>query len=258
VGYEKLFNPAMQFADEQRFVAYVLADQPETPTYFAVAKRANKVGPPLIRELPPVAPLNLSMMAATARESVVIDTIASSEFSTGHVPGTINVPAAMLVQWAGYFVNYDMPVSLITDADSLPSILRSLRAIGIDRVGGYFDASQVRQAGLRSESYPMAPPEELYEPIAAGHVTLIDVRASAEFHAGHIAQAEHHFLGALPKEFAHLDRRKPIVAQCQSGARSAVASSILQRAGFSVTNLRGGYRAWVQAGLPVMRDSSAK
>jgi hydroxyacylglutathione hydrolase len=147
---------------------------------------------------------------------------------------------------------------LITDADSLPSILRSLRAIGIDRVGGYFDAGQVRQAGLRSEAYPMAPPEELYEPIEAGHVTLIDVRASTEFHAGHIAQAEHHFLGTLLKNVEHLDRRKPIVAQCQSGARSAIASSILQRAGISVTNLRGGYRAWVQAGLPVAPDSSAK
>jgi hydroxyacylglutathione hydrolase len=257
-GYEKLFNPAMQFADEQEFVEYVLADQPETPSYFAVTKRMNKVGPPLIRELPPVALLDPASLDASARDCLVVDPIAASEFAAGHVPGTINIPAAMLVQWAGYFVDYDQPVYLITDADTLPTHLRSLRAIGIDRVGGYFDAGQVRQVGLRSESYPMAPAEELHDQIAAGQVTLIDVRAATEFSTGHISQAEHRFLGTLLKNVAHLDRRKPIVAQCQSGARSAIASSILQQAGFNVTNLRGGYRGWVQAGLPFVRVSSGK
>ncbi len=45
VGYEKLFNPSLQYHDEQEFVEYILADQPETPFYFAVMKRVNKVGP---------------------------------------------------------------------------------------------------------------------------------------------------------------------------------------------------------------------
>ncbi len=43
--YEKLFNPSLQYHDEQEFVDYILADQPETPFYFAVMKRVNKVGP---------------------------------------------------------------------------------------------------------------------------------------------------------------------------------------------------------------------
>ena len=55
VGYEKLFNPALQFDDEQEFVDYILTDQPETPFYFAVMKRVNKVGPELTKDLPPVA-----------------------------------------------------------------------------------------------------------------------------------------------------------------------------------------------------------
>ena len=45
VGYEKLFNPALQFSDEEEFVQYILADQPEAPKYFAVMKRVNKEGP---------------------------------------------------------------------------------------------------------------------------------------------------------------------------------------------------------------------
>jgi hydroxyacylglutathione hydrolase len=42
VGYEKRFNPALQFHDEQAFVRYILSEQPEAPKYFAVMKRVNR------------------------------------------------------------------------------------------------------------------------------------------------------------------------------------------------------------------------
>ncbi len=45
VGYEKLFNPALQITDEQEFVDYILSEQPEAPKYFAIMKRVNKEGP---------------------------------------------------------------------------------------------------------------------------------------------------------------------------------------------------------------------
>lgn len=32
VGYEKMFNPALQFRDEQEFVDYILSEQPEAPS----------------------------------------------------------------------------------------------------------------------------------------------------------------------------------------------------------------------------------
>jgi hydroxyacylglutathione hydrolase len=253
VGYEKLFNPALQFSDEQTFVDYNLADQPETPPYFANMKRVNKVGPQLIRELPPVESLPASRLLGLARETLVIDPRPSVDFASAHVPGTINIPANTLVQWAGFFAADGAPIAVIADSASLPAILRSLRTIGIDAVAGYFEASLVAAAGLLTESYPSAEPTDLRHDIESGKVRLIDVRAATEFAAGHIAQAEHRFLGKLLKSLGELDRGKPIVAQCQSGARSAIATSILQRAGFPVTNLRGGFRAWSAAGFPVAR-----
>src|SRR6056297_550369 len=48
VGYEKQFNPALQFTDEQSFVDYILADQTEAPPYFALMKRVNKEGPKVL------------------------------------------------------------------------------------------------------------------------------------------------------------------------------------------------------------------
>jgi hydroxyacylglutathione hydrolase len=180
VGYEKLFNPALQFDDEQEFVDYILTDQPETPFYFAVMKRVNKVGPELIKNLAPVAVINPNELVATAAKQLVIDTSATSDFAEGHLPGTINLPASNLVQWAGFFVDYAKPIYLIDDEASLPAQLRSLRSIGIDNVGGFFAAGSVKNTGLRTESYRSATPTELRPSIEDAAVTLIDVRSTTE------------------------------------------------------------------------------
>lgn len=252
VGYEKLFNPALQYDNEQQFVDYILADQPETPFYFAVMKRVNKLGPELIRNLPQVTALRPGELANVAKQGLVIDTSPSSEFGKAHVPGTINVPSGSLVQWAGFFVDYTQPVHLLTHSNLLAENLKGLRSIGIDNVGGYFEATAVSEANLRTESYPNSTPSELRPQIESGAVTLLDVRAATEFQQGHIAQAEHHFLGKLLREMKSINKTKPIVAQCLGGGRSAIATSVLQRAGYKVTNMAGGYNAWLAAGLPVI------
>ena len=39
VGYEKLFNPALQFTDEGEFVEYILSEQPPAPKYLVCWSR---------------------------------------------------------------------------------------------------------------------------------------------------------------------------------------------------------------------------
>jgi hydroxyacylglutathione hydrolase len=250
VGYEKLFNPSLQYHDEQEFVDYILADQPETPFYFAVMKRVNKVGPELVRTLPEVQSLSTSHLAQTAREQLVIDVRSAASFASGHVPGSINIPSSSLVQWAGFFVDYSQPLYLVTDSESIATNLRSLRSIGIDNVQGYFDVKGTDASELFTETYPSESAQELAARIEEGSVRLLDVRAATEFNEGHIVGAEHRFLGKLLQELTQLDNSKPVVAQCLAGGRSAIATSILQKAGFHVINMTGGYNAWRAAGLP--------
>src|SRR5690606_9969049 len=119
---------------------------------------------------------------------------------------------------------YNQPLFLIAEAESLADHLRSLRSIGIDKVPGHFDAAAVNAAGLRTESYHSATVQELRPRIDAGEVTLLDVRAATEYQSGHIAAAEHQFLGTLGRNVKKLDRDKPIVTQCMGGGRSAIAA----------------------------------
>jgi len=88
-------------------------------------------------------------------------------------------------------------------------------------------------------------PQALEE--AAGKVQIIDVRQRDEFEGrlGHIAGAKLIPLGDLTRRVGELTRDRPIVAVCRSGARSAQAAVILQRAGFTdVANLAGGMLRW--------------
>ncbi|TWT31672.1 MBL fold metallo-hydrolase [Blastopirellula retiformator] len=251
VGYEKKFNPALQYDDEQAFVDYILADQPETPFYFAVMKRVNREGPEILSDLQTVAAMDPAGLASIAEDRLVIDVTPSSLFSEAHVPGTINIPTKMLSQWAGFFVNYEEPIYLIVDDETLPTCLTSLRSIGIDRISGYFDAAAVRDAGLRTESYPSGKPAELQAAIEEKQVTLLDVRSEAEFLQGHIPGAQHQFLGRLLRNMDQLDPLQSYVVQCKSGARSSIAASLLQRSGLDVTNMSGGIQAYSAAQLPL-------
>jgi len=82
----------------------------------------------------------------------------------------------------------------------------------------------------------------------ASEVQIVDVREPAEFDAelGHIAGARLIPLGALGgRAAAELDPRRPVVLVCRSGTRSAQATVLLGRAGFTqVANLAGGMLRW--------------
>jgi len=251
VGYEKLFNPALQFTDEEKFVRYILADQPEAPKYFAVMKRVNKEGPVIIGDVGlPVLKL-VDELPSALNAATVIDLSPANQFADGHVPGTLNIPAPMLAGWAGWLVDYSKPVHLIASTTQPEEATRVLRKIGLDDVRGYFDLAAVRDARLANQSYETAHPSELAARIESGEVNLVDVRSDEEWKSGRIALAKHSFLGGLPDNTSEIEGSKPVVTQCQSGARSAIAASILQAAGLNVINMTGGYGSWVEAGLPV-------
>jgi glyoxylase-like metal-dependent hydrolase (beta-lactamase superfamily II)/rhodanese-related sulfurtransferase len=94
---------------------------------------------------------------------------------------------------------------------------------------------------------------EALEDVAA-QVQVIDVREEAEFTGplGHIRGAKLLPLGELEARLEELDRNQPIVAVCRSGARSAQATVLLQKAGFTdIANLAGGMLHWRGNGHPV-------
>ncbi len=258
VGYEKLFNPGLRFDDEEAFVRWLLTDQPEPPRYFAMMKKLNKEARPVLHTLPQPEHLPFDRLEAIlASGAPVVDTRPAVAYASAHIPGTINIPYDnSFTTWAGWFLPYDQDFYLIADEAIVEAIVRDLIVIGLDRVGGFFSPKVVEQwlsLGQSLQKYDVALPNEVADAILNGDVFLLDVRGEAELHEdGRIPGAQHIMLGYLPQHVNALPREKPIVVQCRSGNRSAIAASILQAHGIErVTNLLGGINEWKRLGLPV-------
>ena len=95
--------------------------------------------------------------------------------------------------------------------------------------------------------------EECLAASRAPELQVIDVREPSEFVGGlgHIRGARLLPLAELAARSAEIDPARPVVTVCRSGARSAQATVLLQKSGFSqVANLAGGMLRWRAEGLP--------
>lgn len=94
-------------------------------------------------------------------------------------------------------------------------------------------------------------PERVAELHERGEVQLVDVREGYEHEAGRIAGDRHIELAELSNAAGSLDRDRPIVFYCRSGARSGMAAEAFRASGFDARNLTGGLIAWTERQLPL-------
>ena len=251
LGYEKLFNPAFQIDDEDRFVDWLLDGQPEAPKYFARMKHVNKVGPALLADVPQVAEITPDQLQAALQDgALVIDFRDQAQFSAGHIAGTVNIPASesSYSTYVGWFVDYSQPLYLIVpDAASQTSILHGLRAIGIDNIPGSMIHTNDLATGPKGESLPQMTANQLAERARHNGLVIVDVRGQSEYQEEHIRGAKHIPLGYLPDHLNELPHDHTIITHCVSGYRSQIAASLLRKNGFhDVYSLNDNQDAWSQ------------
>jgi len=85
---------------------------------------------------------------------------------------------------------------------------------------------------------------------------LLDVRDTTEFAGGHLLGAKNIPLANLEARAGEIDKlkAKPVIVMCSDGSRAGKAATVLRERGFAnVVNLAGGFPAWQQAGLPVVK-----
>lgn len=95
-------------------------------------------------------------------------------------------------------------------------------------------------------------PSEASALLAAGEITLVDVREPSEWQQMRIPGALHAPLSTLQQELHQLPAEKPVVFYCVSGRRSAAAVALCGKSKQPrVRHMAGGLMAWRAKGLPV-------
>ncbi|MGI9076804.1 MAG: rhodanese-like domain-containing protein, partial [Gemmatimonadaceae bacterium] len=260
VGYERRFNWAFGVEDEEEFMKAVLAGQPEPPKYFAEMKRINREGPRILGGFHRPERLPQTRLDGLLESgALVVDTRQATDYAAGHVPGTINITLNQSFNtWAGWLIRYDRAFYLIIDehcTDCVDEAVRDLAMVGLDRVAGYFGSEVVAgwaASGRELATIPQITSTELAKRLRTGEVSVLDVRGRAEWEGGHLPGVKNIPVGYLTDRLDEIPRDKPVVVHCQSGARSAIAASLLHARGLTgVINLTGGFAAWQEAGHPV-------
>ncbi|MDQ7036633.1 MAG: MBL fold metallo-hydrolase [Anaerolineae bacterium] len=252
LGYEKRFNPAFNIDNEEDFVAWLLDGQPEAPKYFARMKYVNKVGSPLLRELPQAQHIKEQPGEdIVPSDALLIDTRLIEDFAAKHIPGTINIPisSSNFPTYVGWYVDYEKPLFFIAYRNDVMAVLRALYSIGIDNIAGYFTHEAIsHHAKGRVEQQS---PQEIYE----SGIKILDVRSSNEYHSEHIPGVIHIHMGKVGQHLDEIPDNEPLAIQCGGGLRSQVVASILQKQGFkNLINMSGGIDEWKKSKLPLEQN----
>src|SRR5688572_21537190 len=255
VGYELRTNRSIHAAvDEQTFVEFILAGQPEPPLYFARMKRDNRRGPALLPALPSPALLHVTDLPALENRTdiAVLDTRAREAFFNGHLAGSLLTELDyQFCSITGSYVAENTPIYLVVDEPRLDEAVRALIRVGLDRVVGYVTPETLAEYGRQAASLghiktiDMAAFEEQR---ILGRAHVLDVRSAAEFDAGHVEGALHVPHTRIPVMVDRLPTDKPLLVYCNSGARAAAAVSMLQRLGLDAIDVNDNFANYRRAG----------
>jgi hydroxyacylglutathione hydrolase len=193
----------------------------------------------------------------SAQGSLVLDTRPSAAFGNGHVPGAVNIGlSGQFASWAGSLLSPTTSIILVTEEISqVDEAVMRLARVGLEKVEGFLGGGMYawHEAGLEVATTPQMPVDELQHELAAEKgLQVIDVRRPAEYKAGHVPGAVSIPLSDLEKRAAQIEQKGRTAVVCASGYRSSIATSLMERLGWSdLFNVVGGTQAWVAAGNTV-------
>ena len=237
IGFERRFNRALQ-SELADFLAAALGPQPPRPPNMEQIVELNRGQ--LLGARPPLQRIDIA-----PEDAVVLDVRTTEAFATGHRPGAVGIPVSgSSFATRAAFVLPERPIVLhATDEPEAARAARSLHAVGLFGAVGW-------QEGGGGERLEPVSLDELEQLLADDAVELLDVREADERDDGYVPGSRHlPYRTARAAADAGLLDGRPVVTICETGARAAIAASVLQAAGVEARPvLDGGLPDWQARG----------
>jgi hydroxyacylglutathione hydrolase len=264
VGDERRGNPTFgRIGDEPaEFRERLLDGLGRVPAYYDHMAALNRRGPRVLggyREPPELDPA--AFANAAARGVTIVDGRSRAAFAAAHAPGSLNIELDdSFAAYVGWLVAFAAPILLVLPEparDTAEEATTQLLRIGYERVqatlAGGLDAWQA--AGRDVSSYEVTSMAAVNAEVAAAAetgerpTTVLDVRQPIEWRDdGAIPGAQRIFVADLPARLAEVPAGERVTVLCKSGARAAIAASLLSAAGREVRLVvRGGATSWAGA-----------
>ena len=244
IGQEKRENPVLAYPDMDAFVEGQLAGLGPYPKYYAQMGPINTLGPSPLPKAP-LPELSPTEVAQRPQDVWVVDARPREAFAAGHIAGAVGIELADdFGVWVGWVLPFNAPIVLVLDPDQdAAEAVVQLGRIGFEHVQGVLrGVDGWRRAGLPLERYDTVDVAEFAEAVRSGRARqVLDVRSPLEYRAGYLEGSLLHYAADLSASVpAALRSDEPVWVACASGARAAIAASLLQRAGYQPVLLRNG------------------
>ncbi len=229
LGFERRFNAALAERPEEAFVEDSIAiNTPKPPNAERIVgiNRGPFLGAP-----PPIERLD------APGNGVVLDVRPLAEYAAGHLSGAINVPVdgSSFATKAGFVVSpSERVVVRAATEEQAHRAARGLRSVGFLDLAGYLLETSDKE---RLDGLSVAELEQL---VADGAVEVLDVREPDERDGGFIPGSRNIPYRLVRQLADDLRTGKPIATICSSGARAAVAATVLTHEGIDARPVLGG------------------
>ncbi|UCG55721.1 MAG: MBL fold metallo-hydrolase [Phycisphaerales bacterium] len=257
IGYERLYNAALQITDRNAFIKSLTTNMPGAPDHFSRCSAINGKGPKLTAELGELAPMGAAEFAKASqkRRTIILDIRSYEAFGGQHIPGAYHVDfGGNFATFAGWILPADCAILIVSDSpEQAQDAAVWLRRVGHDKTVGYLEGGMFEwaKAGFSTGQVEQISAQQL-NAMATGRrkVTLVDVRAPGEFDSLHIAGAINIPAPDLRRRHRQLPKTKPILLLCSTGHRSSLAAALLKQHGFEkIFNVAGGMTGYNAAGF---------
>jgi hydroxyacylglutathione hydrolase len=263
IGFERRNNRFLRIADEAEFVQVLTESIAPQPPNFERIVDLNRRGPPSqAAMLDALAPERVNELIEAG--AVLLDGREVREWDAMHVPSSlcITTTESAVGTRAAWVVDPETPV-VVTAAGGEEALrmARLLEAVGFQNLRGYLAGGVAawREAGLPVGAIPALDPSGLAERLLAGDVELLDVREDDEWEEGHVEGSLHVPYHELPQQLTQRNG-KPLAIACSAGNRSAIAASLLLRAGVEDVQhvAPGGVPDLEREGIPLVAAAQAR
>jgi hydroxyacylglutathione hydrolase len=233
IGFERRFNPALRIQDEEEFVDESSSTSQLRPPNMDRIVDLNRG--PFVGSPPPLE------RVTDAGDATILDVRDPDDFAAGHAHGALNVPVdgTSFATKSAFLLSPDEPIVVhASTREEAERAARGLRSVALLELSGYLLDPP------HDEELAPIDVDEVARLLAAGEVDVLDVREKDERDTGYIAGTRH-----IPYRLLRVcgDRvgDKPVVTICNTGARAAIAASVLAASGVDVRPvLHGGVDTW--------------
>lgn len=254
IGEEKRTNYALQPKTAETFIKAVTEGLSEPPQYFAINAEMNKKGyenlDTILEKGLTALPVEAFKKRAKQNHTTILDTRNGDVFTTGFVPGSINIGLeGRFAEWAGSLLSFTNQLLLVTDDGMEKKTIIRLARVGFEKIDGYLEGGfeAWKASGEPIDMIINVEADEVAMDIPFdNNMVIVDVRKEVEFGDGHVKEAVNIPLENMidPISISGINDTDNLYLHCAGGYRSVIAASLLKQQGIhNLRNISGGYAA---------------